>query len=156
MKHLSFMTGAMGVALLLSGSFVTTAAAQGIPDGAQAGPATVTAKNKCSTARKAFKTNDLSFDSTTSAAFVAVPGTDIAFTTLKTGCVIVTFSGMTFAANAPVANQLMMVQAYLDGAPLAPGEVQFSGDDDEDGDGRWRGPSPTHGSTPAWRLAATL
>jgi hypothetical protein len=78
--------------------------------------------------------------STTSAAFVDMPGMSVTFKILGTVnvCVKVEFSAYTFAANAPVANQLMMVRALMDGATVgSPAEVQFSGDDDEDADGDW-------------------
>jgi hypothetical protein len=79
--------------------------------------------------------------STTSAAFVDMPGMSVTFTiagTARRNCVKVEFSAYTFAANAPVAGQLLMVRALLDGATVgSPGEVQFSGDDDEDADGSW-------------------
>ena len=53
-------------------------------------------------------------------------------------CVKVEFSAYTFAADTPVANQLLMVRALLDGVTAgSPSEVQFSGDDDEDADFTW-------------------
>ena len=78
--------------------------------------------------------------STTSTSFVDIPDMTVAFTMggSVNHCVKVGFSAMTFAADTPSANQLVMVRALLDGATVgSPSEVQFSGDDDEDADGSW-------------------
>ena len=79
--------------------------------------------------------SDSSVDSTTSSgSFVNVPNATISFNQAVAGCVIVTFSSETYAEFS----RLLYVRARLDGATTAaPGGVQFSGDDDEDGDGRW-------------------
>jgi hypothetical protein len=139
MKSLHFML-AVGAAVA---ALPITAAAQkgGVPAGASAPqPALVSAQSNCTAKSRAFVTNDFQADSTTSSSFVLVPGATVPFTiggTSAKNCVAVTFSAMTFAANSPSVNQLMMVQAYLDGVPMQPGEVQFSGDDDQDADGAW-------------------
>ena len=76
------------------------------------------------------------FIGTTSTAFVDIPGATVTF---KQGgrvadCIKVEFESMSFTTP----NQLLFVRAVLDGAVVgAPGDVQFSGDDDEDEDGRW-------------------
>lgn len=81
-----------------------------------------------------FKSDTDVDDSTSSGEFVTVHGTSIAFNQSLTGCVIVTFSSESYAEF----NRLLYVRARLDGATTAaPGAVQFSGDDDEDRDGRW-------------------
>ncbi len=82
-------------------------------------------------------TDDSTGKSTTSTTFVDIPNTAI---TVSIGgsantCVKVEFSAYTFAATASTA--LLFVRVTQDGVACAPGEVQFSGDDDEDGDGRW-------------------
>jgi hypothetical protein len=65
---------------------------------------------------------------------VDVPDMSITYTQGKTGCVLASFSAFTFAPG----DALLFVQAILDGATVAaPGEVQLSGDDDEEGDGHW-------------------
>ncbi len=138
MRFLFALTGAAVVAVLP----IRAAAQQrsGIPAGSTAGPALVTTKLNCAAKTRTFKTNDTIADATTSTSFVAVPGSDVAFTiggTSTKNCVTVTFAAFTFAANSGAPNQLMMVQAYLDGVPMQPGEVQFSGDDDSDADGAW-------------------
>jgi hypothetical protein len=74
--------------------------------------------------------------STTSSSYVNVPNTSISFLQggSGNGCVIVTFSAESWAEYG----RLIFVRARLDDAiTAAPGAVQFSGDDDEDGDGRW-------------------
>jgi hypothetical protein len=73
-------------------------------------------------------------DTTASGSFVTIHGTSIAFNQSAAGCVIVTFSSESYVEF----DRLMFVRARLDGAKTAaPGAVQFSGDDDEDEDGRW-------------------
>jgi hypothetical protein len=65
-----------------------------------------------------------------------VPNTNVFFTQggTSSGCVIVTFTAETFAR----VGRLLQVRARLDNAvTAAPGVVQLSGDDDEDGDNRW-------------------
>lgn len=81
-----------------------------------------------------FKSDSDVNDSTSSGEFVTVHGTSIAFNQSAAGCVIVTFSSESYAEF----DRLLLVRARLDGATTAaPGAVQFSGDDDEDDDGRW-------------------
>lgn len=73
-------------------------------------------------------------DTTSSGSFVTVHGTAISFNQSAAGCVIVTFSSESYAEFG----RLLYVRARLDGATTAaPGAIQFSGDDDEDEDGRW-------------------
>lgn len=73
-------------------------------------------------------------DTTSSGSFVTVHGTATAFNQSAAGCVIVTFSSESYAEF----DRLLFVRARLDGTKTAaPGAVQFSGDDDEDDDGRW-------------------
>jgi hypothetical protein len=139
MRFLLALAGAAAVAVVP----IRTAAQQrtGLPESAAApAPTTVTTKVNCAAKTRSFKTNDFSADSTTSTVFVGIPGTDVPFTiggTSLKNCIVVTFSAYTFAADLGGANQLMMVQAYLDGAPMQPGEVQFSGDDDQNANFRW-------------------
>jgi hypothetical protein len=79
--------------------------------------------------------NDIS-SSTSSGTFVDIPGGRVNFTQggEGNGCAIVTFSAESYAEFG----RLMFVRAQLDGVSVAaPGGVQFSGDDDEDEDGRW-------------------
>ena len=74
--------------------------------------------------------------STTSGSFVNVPNTAISFTQggAGAGCVIATFTAESWAA----ASRLLLVRAKLDGSIVAqPGVIQFSGDDDENNNGRW-------------------
>jgi hypothetical protein len=86
--------------------------------------------------KRILATSENTVFSLTSAAYVNLPGGSISFTTPGTvpSCVQVDFSGMTFG-TAP--NNLLFVRALLDGVPMQPGDVQFSGDDDEDNGGDW-------------------
>jgi len=73
---------------------------------------------------------------TSSTGFVNIPNSVVSFAQGGTtnDCVIVTF---TAEAIAP-ANRLMLVRSVLDSSVVAaPGGVQFTGDNDEDFDGRW-------------------
>jgi hypothetical protein len=81
--------------------------------------------------------SDSSTDASTNASsFVDVPNSWISFTQggSGSGCVVVTFTGESWAPRGRV----LQLQARLDSATTgAPGNVQLSGDDDEDGDGEW-------------------
>ncbi len=73
---------------------------------------------------------------TSSSSFVDVPNSTVTFGQGGTtsGCVIVTFTAEAFAPG----NRLLQVRAILENSVVAaPGNVQFSGDDDEEGDDRW-------------------
>jgi hypothetical protein len=91
----------------------------------------------CSGLTEVFYKADDDFNSTTSSGdFVDVPGTSISFTQggSVSGCAIVTFSAESYAEFG----RLLLVRARIDDASTAaPGAIQFSGDDDEDEDGRW-------------------
>ncbi len=79
--------------------------------------------------------NDVS-TSTASGVFVDVSGARVNFTQggEGNGCAIVTFSSESYAEF----DRLLLVRAQMDGSKIAaPGAIQFSGDDDEDEDGRW-------------------
>jgi hypothetical protein len=105
--------------------------------GRDVAPQAVTTLTKCTAGHLSFKTDNASPSaSTTSTSFVDVANTSITFKIggTKPACATVTFSGYTFAA---AGSELMFVQAVIDGVPIAPGSVQFSGDDDEDSDGAW-------------------
>jgi hypothetical protein len=76
-------------------------------------------------------------ESTESADYVDVPNMSVTFTQggTATRCAIVNYSAFVFAAEG---DNLMYVRALLDGVTEgSPAEYQFSGDDDEEGDGRW-------------------
>jgi hypothetical protein len=121
------------------------AAAQesGVAPGADAGPAALTVLPACAAKTLHVKVDDGINYGTTSGAFVNVPNSNITFKIggLNASCAVVTFQAFTFAAGAA---ELMYVRALLDGAVMQPGEVQFSGDDSEDGDGAW---ARTHSAT---------
>ncbi len=126
---------ALAAAIALPASVSSSAGDQGI---ANSGPGTDTV----SVCRfKATKIDGITDDSTgkttSSTTYVDIPNTTIAVSiggTVNT-CVKVEFSAWTFAATGGSA--LLFVRVTQDGVACAPGETQFSGDDDEDGDGRW-------------------
>ena len=92
----------------------------------------------CKTTKTDFAATDLTFSSTTSTAFVNIPEASVSFQQggASPSCAIVMYSAEVFAAADSTA--LMYVRALLDGVTAAtPAQTQFSGDDDEDGDGRW-------------------
>lgn len=114
----------------------------GIPGGAKATASAAATTAKCNVGTADFTASTLDFSSTTSATFVNIPEGAVSLTLGGTvhDCLIVHFSGMSFAANGVA---LELVRALLDGVTVAvPSETQFSGDDDEEGDGRW---SRSHG-----------
>lgn len=83
-----------------------------------------------------FKTDSATSASTTSSGFVDVPNSGVSFTQggSSNGCVIVSFSGESYAPSG----RLLLLQARLDSSSTAsPGIVQFSGDDDENGNSKW-------------------
>ncbi len=126
---------ALVAAIALPGSVASAPGGNGIAD---SGPGT----DVVSVCRfKAQKidgiTDDSTGKSTSSTSFVDIPNTAIAVDIggSATTCAKVEFSAYAFATTGGTA--LLYVQVTRDGAACAPGEVQFSGDDDEDGDGRW-------------------
>ena len=126
---------ALGLALALSGSALAVEhnGQASTAENRDSSRAVVSGNCDGLTATK-FKTDTDANDSTSSGNFVTVHGTSTAFNQSLAGCVIVTFSSESYAEF----NRLLYVRARLDGATTAaPGAVQFSGDDDEDGDGRW-------------------
>lgn len=76
--------------------------------------------------------------STTSTSYVTVPGTAFSFTQTTAGCAIVTFSAESWA---PGGNKLIHLEAVMDGGAREaigdPGDIQFSGDDDENNNQHW-------------------
>jgi hypothetical protein len=92
---------------------------------------------ECNAQRVSFTASTLTNSATTSTSFVDVPEGSVSFTQHGTSsdCVVVYFTAQSFA---PASRGLLMVRAVLDGGTvLSPGQQQFSGDDDEDFDGRW-------------------
>jgi hypothetical protein len=129
----------VNIPLTLASAIIVAA----LPLRAAAEPATATSTfiSQCVVKHQEFKTSDALGDSTTFEGFVDVPDTDVAFTiggTSKQNCVVVTFSAYTFAPDRPdLPGEFMTVVPFLDGVPMEPGEVVFSGDDDQDNDGSW-------------------
>lgn len=94
------------------------------------------AVGRCVTQRTSIKTNPEGDQvSTSSSVFGNVPRSGLNFTQGGAGpsCVIIRFSAVVFAPE----KRVMDVRVLLDGRVAQPGVVLFSGDDDEDFDGRW-------------------
>ena len=109
----------------------------GIPAaiGGQTRPGT-SVTGTCKTGKSDYVTNDTTGLSTTSTSYVTVPGMSRTFTIGGTAatCVIVDVSGFSFATG----DALEYVTVLLDGSTFpSPTEVQFSGDDDENGNFEW-------------------
>lgn len=131
-------------ALLALGANTALAAdtANGFAQSAADGAARTVYSGSCTGMTAIDYKSDSNYDaSTLSASFVSVPNATFAFNQGAPGCAVVSFTTEAFAP----ANRVILVRARLDGATnAAPGVVQFNGDDDEDGDGRW---GRTHGFT---------
>lgn len=98
----------------------------GVADGGDATNVSVSISN-CLAGRSDFLSNDNLSLSTTSVAYVAVPGMTKVFNQAQTGCVIVTLSSFAFAS---ANGETQMVRLVLDGARLcSPIEWQWDGDD---------------------------
>ena len=109
----------------------------GIPGTAKARPA-VAVTGTCKSGKTNYSATNLTGSNTTSTSYVNVPDATVSFTQggSVSSCVIVHFTAETFANAGGTA--LLYVRPLLDGGTLAtPVETQFSGDDDEEQDGRW-------------------
>lgn len=134
----SAMRVALSAFVLSAASAIAHAGNNGrAPDGPQAAAPQAVVSGGCTDVTKINYKSDDSIDHFTfSTSFVNVPNSGVSFNQGGTGsgCVIVTFSAETFTEP----NGVMQVRARLDDSvTAAPGVVQFSGDDDEDFDGRW-------------------
>jgi hypothetical protein len=98
-------------------------------------PAAVTETGPCIIGHVSFHNENTCCIFTSSQSFVDIPNNSVNFQIpgVVPACAIVTFSAHSFASGP---GEILAVQALLDGVPMAPGAVQFSGDDDEDNDGR--------------------
>lgn len=107
----------------------------GVPFGESA-TADLAVSGTCRATTISFVTGETTGESTTSTTFVDVPDMSVSFDIggAANGCVKVEFSAYVFAASG----RLIIVRALLDGATAgSPSQVQFSGDDDENADGKW-------------------
>lgn len=95
----------------------------GQPHGLVSPPASVT-RGACTIAREKV-VSTAQGASTSSTTPVNLPNAVIDLSLATTGCVIVDLSAETFAPNG----ELMQVQVLLDGAQMAPGLTQLSGND---------------------------
>lgn len=107
------------------------------PDGSQAATPQAAVSGGCTDVTKTnYKTDNEINKSTSSTGFVNVPNSSVSINQGGTGssCVIVNFTAETFAPG----DALMQIRARLDSSvTAAPGVVQLSGDDDENGNGDW-------------------
>lgn len=113
-------------------------AGTGVPPGDKAAPSpnAVFTRACGSLAITNVKVDDAQGKSTSSSTYANLLNGNVAFRQGGTtaSCVVVDFSAYSFAP----AGRLLMVRAVLDGVTVAaPFEVQFSGNDDDDGDGQW-------------------
>ena len=128
----------MSITAVLAITAVASGAARshrnGMPATHDVHPATVTAGG-CTVPKANYVGTDAAA-STSSTTYVTVPSMTRTFKiagTTKT-CVLVTFSAMGWAP----AGELVDIEAVLDGTKVAsPGEVQLTGDTDENSDGKW-------------------
>ncbi len=78
---------------------------------------------------------------TSSMDYVAAPQSSVGFQQQADGCVVVYFSGVVFAPGARAVARRILLRAVIEGAGTeliaTPGDVQLSGDDDENFNGRW-------------------
>ena len=70
---------------------------------------------------------------TSSTTLEPVPDMSLSFQSSERQTLLVTYSAYAYAAS----DELMHVAAFVDGVGAHPGEVQFLGDSDEDGDAKW-------------------
>jgi hypothetical protein len=93
----------------------------------------------CAPARINFIATNTTDRKTRSAEFVNVPQASVSFNQRADGCVVVHFSAVVLARTIFDQPQRIVIRAVLDeGQKIAvPRDVQLSGDDDEEGDGRW-------------------
>ena len=116
-------------------------AGDGVPPGARRapGPDTLTTGSCPKASNIDFAVANDTGNITTSTTFVPVPDMSVTFNQKKgSTCAKVEYSAYVFAASGSAT--LMLVRAFnvTDGVECLPaGGVQFSGDDDEDGDGAW-------------------
>ena len=134
----SILRAALSAVLLSAAAGIAFAENNGrAPDGPQAATPQAVVTGACTDMTKVNYKSDNSINkSTSSTSFVNVPNTGVSFTQggASSGCVIVTFTAEAFAPGS----RLLQIRARLDDSvTAAPGNVQLSGDDDEDGDGRW-------------------
>jgi hypothetical protein len=128
-----FLTTGVMVAtmVLLLGASQLMQAQSGVPEGASAsnlGPQ-ATAVNCTPTPKVSWAaSNGNETASTTSTAFVDVPGLSVTFNVPGTAvtCLKVDLTVMSFAS---ANHELMFMQVLVDGNPILPGQVQWSGDD---------------------------
>lgn len=135
-----FSTGVMLVMLVaLFGASHYMQAQSGVPEGSEAKasqPAVVA--NCLSMPKVSFAaTNGPETTSTTSTTFVNLAPLSVTFKVGGTAltCMKVDVAAETFAAGT---GELIVMRVLLDGTTeFLPGEPQWSGDDDENGDGKW-------------------
>jgi hypothetical protein len=83
--------------------------------------------------KMSFATADDTGNSTFSTIHEPVPDMSVSFTSSQGAPMIITYSAYSFAP----AGALMYVVARVDGLDAEPGEVQFDGDSDENGNNQW-------------------
>jgi hypothetical protein len=135
-----FATGmtAATMALLLGASQLMQAQS-GVPEEASASKvdAPLVSTVNCTPTPKVSwaATNGNETASTTSTSFVDLPGMSVSFNVPGTAvtCLKIDLAAMTYAPGG----ELMFMRVLVDGNEALPGEPQWSGDDDENGNGKW-------------------
>src|SRR5437588_10897854 len=120
----------LSTALFLVAASIGTAQA-GPNDGlASHKPSAGTAVSQdCVTRKVAVTSSDVTGNSTSSSSYVNVPDGAVTFNEGRDGCIVVDFTGYSFAPNSGSTVGLVFVQALLDGVAMFPGEIQFSAND---------------------------
>jgi len=141
-KRWLVLTGVAVTALVVPATGVLAGSqrgsASGEPEGQAAAPSAAApeAVGTCTALSKLSFSQATTGGSTTSSSFVSIPNGAVTLSTASTGCIAVTFTAEAFAGGSPGA--LMYVRATRNGvACQASEDWQLTGDDDEDGDGRW-------------------
>jgi hypothetical protein len=132
-KFRPFLMIALACAAMTPGSAFPDSG--GLPHGAQEITPRAVVKRACPVSRMTIaSSNDINV-TTTSTSFVDVPGMAVSVNIPGTTnvCVDVQYTATVWTDS----NELIFVQATIDGVPCFPPDVQFEGDSDEDGDGMW-------------------
>jgi hypothetical protein len=121
--------------LFLARAPIVLAQEGGVPSSGETVESQVVTSGSCSTSRLTFAANNAVNIVANNQAFQNVAGWTVTVNISGTTSTCVKFQCNAFSFTAP--DQLLNVRATLGAQVGLPGEVQFDGDSDEDGDGRW-------------------
>ena len=133
LRHAAALAAVWAFCLVASGG---AQADGGVPGERVIAPSVV---GGCQPTRMHFIATNSTEQQTTSTEYVNMPQAGVGFTQHERGCVIVQFAGVVFANSVGDIAHRIMVRAVLEGTNrvATPRNVQLSGDDDEENDGRW-------------------